>query len=64
MQTKYELAELACTAYIKDMSPWSIVSAFKKTDIYPVNKYAIAMDEQLRCEPFQGDTALHLAKAV
>ena len=36
--TKYEIASIACTAYLKSMSSWNIVSAFKKTGIFPLNE--------------------------
>ncbi|KAH3817589.1 hypothetical protein DPMN_119128 [Dreissena polymorpha] len=36
--TRYDMARIACKAYLKTMSPWCIVSAFKKTGVVPLNK--------------------------
>ena len=43
--TRYQIASMACTAYLKAMSPWNIVSSFKKTGIFPLNKDAIAAEK-------------------
>jgi len=54
--TKYDMAEIACTAYLHAMSPLNIVSAFRKTGIYPFNQQEIQAEKLFPCETFRGDT--------
>ena len=39
--TKYDLASLTCKPYLKAMSAENLISAFRKTGVFPVNKNAI-----------------------
>ncbi|KAH3701316.1 hypothetical protein DPMN_076300 [Dreissena polymorpha] len=36
--TKYEVAGMACSAYLKALSPWNIVSAFRKAGVVPTKQ--------------------------
>jgi hypothetical protein len=62
--TRYEIAQLASRAYLKAMTPWNIVSGFRKTGIFPLNKHAIEAEKLLTCEVFRDQTPLQKAKAV
>ena len=62
--TKYEIASIACTAYLKSMSPWNIVSAFKKAGIFPLNENIVPMKKLLPCEPCRDNTPLEKIKAI
>jgi len=62
--TRYQIASMACTAYLKAMSPWNIVSSFKKTGIFPLNKDAIAAEKMMPCEPFRDETPVEKVHAM
>ncbi|KAH3708958.1 hypothetical protein DPMN_068417 [Dreissena polymorpha] len=62
--TKYDIAAIACQAYLKAMSPWNIVSAFKKTGIYPLDKTAISQNQLYPCEAFRDETPLQKINAL
>lgn len=62
--TRYNVASIACKAYLKSMNPWNIVSAFRKTGIHPLDKDAVPKNKMLPCEPFRDDTPILKAKAV
>jgi hypothetical protein len=62
--TKYEMARLACKAYLKAVNPLNIVSGFKKTGIYPYNREAIPVDRLLPCESFRDSTPLDKVAAI
>lgn len=62
--SRYEVAQLASKAYLKAMSPWNIVSGFKRTGIFPLNKQVIEAEKLLTCEAFRDKTPLQKAKAV
>ncbi|KAH3691490.1 hypothetical protein DPMN_193019 [Dreissena polymorpha] len=49
------MARIACKAYLKAMSPWNIVSAFKKTGVFPLNKQAIPDVQLMPCEAFRDE---------
>jgi len=56
--TKYEIAGIACKAYLKALCPWNIVSAFRKTGVHPLNKNAVPMEKLLPCESFRDETPM------
>jgi len=62
--TKYQIASMACTAYLKAISPWNIVSSFKKTGIFQLNKDAIAAEKMMPCEPFRDETPVEKVHAM
>lgn len=62
--SKYDVAEIACSAYLKAMGPSNIVSAFRKTGIYPCNKEVIAAEKLYPCEAFRDNTPLLKVKAL
>ncbi|KAH3772632.1 hypothetical protein DPMN_173973 [Dreissena polymorpha] len=62
--TKFDVASIACKAYLKAASPLNIISAFKKAGIFPLNRSAIASEKLLPCEPFRDDTPLQKADAM
>jgi len=62
--TRYQIASMACTAYLKAMSPWNIVSSFKKTGIFPLNKDTIAAEKMMPCEPFRNETPVEKVHAM
>jgi hypothetical protein len=39
--TRYDMTKLICQAYITALTPQNILSSFKKTGIYPLNKNVI-----------------------
>ncbi|KAH3712994.1 hypothetical protein DPMN_072756 [Dreissena polymorpha] len=58
------MAEIACTAYLHAMSPLNIVSAFRKTGIYPFNQQEIQPEKLFPCETFRKDTPLQKVIAM
>jgi len=62
--TKYEVGGIACSAYLKALSPWNIVSAFRKAGVYPLNKNAVPSEKLMPCESFRDSTPLQKIKAV
>lgn len=62
--TKYEMASVACKAYLKAMTPQNIISAFRRTGIYPLRKDAVPMERLLPCEAFRDDRPILKARAL
>ncbi|KAH3751340.1 hypothetical protein DPMN_185893 [Dreissena polymorpha] len=62
--SRYEVAAITSKAYLKAMSPWNVVSAFKKTGIHPLNKDAVAPERLLPCESFRDTTLVLKVKAL
>ncbi|KAH3815396.1 hypothetical protein DPMN_143918 [Dreissena polymorpha] len=62
--TKYEVVGMACSAYLKALSPWNIVSAFRKAGVYPLNKNAVPSEKLVPCESFRDSTPLQKIRAV
>jgi hypothetical protein len=62
--TKYEMAELASRAYLKAMTPSNLVSAFKKTGIFPFCREAVPKEKLFPCESFQDDNPVQKVKAL
>lgn len=62
--TRYDMAEIACKAYLKAMSPANIVSSFKKTGIYPLNRQAIEVEKLYPCEAFRDETPIQKIVAL
>lgn len=58
------MGAIACKAYLKAMNPWNIVSAFKKTGIFPMNEDAVPEDKLLPCEAFRDHSPLDKLKAI
>ncbi len=56
--TKYEIAGIACKAYLKALCPWNVVSAFRKTGVHPLNKNAVPLEKLLPCESFRDETPM------
>ena len=61
--TKFQMTEIACKAYLRAMCPSSIVSAFKKSGIYPLNREAVPIEKLFPSEVFR-DTTPHLKIAA
>ncbi|KAH3725072.1 hypothetical protein DPMN_050901 [Dreissena polymorpha] len=62
--TRYDMARIACKAYLKAMSPWNIVSAFKKTGVAPLNKHAISDVQLMPCGAFRDDTLVLKCRTI
>ena len=50
---RYDMAQLSCKAYLKAMDPGNIQSAFRKTDILPLNKEIVSEEKLYPCETFR-----------
>ncbi|KAH3892513.1 hypothetical protein DPMN_016631 [Dreissena polymorpha] len=62
--TKYEVAGMACSTYLKALSPWNIVSAFRKAGVYPLNKNAVPSEKLVPCDSFRDSKLLQKLQAV
>ena len=62
--TKYQIASVACTAYLMAMSTWNIISSFKKTGVFPLNKDDTAAEKMMPCEPFRDETPVEKVHAM
>ena len=61
--TKYDICQIACEAYTKSMTPTNIMSSFRRTGIYPINKRNIPAEKLYPCEPFREKKPLQKVKA-
>ncbi|KAH3843767.1 hypothetical protein DPMN_117298 [Dreissena polymorpha] len=58
------MADIAYKAYLKAATPSNIVSAFKKTGIFPLNIDAINKNKLFPCEAFRDKNPFEKLKAV
>lgn len=62
--TKYEMTEIACTAYLKAMSPSNIISSFNKSGIYPFNAGVVGKEKLFPSESFRDTTPVLKVAAI
>ena len=55
---RYQIAELACKAYMKSLTPVNITSGFRKAGIFPLNRTTVATKELMQCEAFRDERPL------
>ncbi|KAH3836539.1 hypothetical protein DPMN_109911 [Dreissena polymorpha] len=51
-------------AYLNALSPWNNVSAFRKAEVYPLNKNAVPSEKLMPCESFRVSNSLQKLQAV
>ncbi|XP_053380044.1 jerky protein homolog-like [Mercenaria mercenaria] len=62
--TRYDMAKLACRAYLKAMSPVNIQAAFRKTGILPLDRGVVHQEKLFPCESFREDRPLEKVAAI
>ena len=62
--TKYDMVNLSCKAYLKAMTPINIMSAFKKSGIYPLDKHAVTPEKLYPTESYRDKNPLQKIQAM
>ncbi|XP_053372904.1 uncharacterized protein LOC123565518 [Mercenaria mercenaria] len=62
--TRFDMARLACKAYLKSMSPLNIQAGFRKTGIYPLSQDVITMEKLFPAEGFREENPTDKVKAL
>lgn len=62
--TRYQMCQLACTAYMKAMTPQNIVAGFRKTGIYPIAKDIVPKEKLFPSESFTDSTPVEKVTAI
>jgi len=62
--TRYQIAELACKAYMKSLTPVNITSGFRKAGIFPLNRTTVATEKLMPCEAFRDELPLQKVQAL
>ena len=62
--TRYDMAGIACKAYIKATTPQNIQSAFRKTGIFPFKKDAVEPQNLYSAESFRSENPIEKVKSM
>ena len=62
--TKYDMVDISCKAYLNAMSPINIMSAFRKSSIYPFDKYTVSPEKLYPTESYRDRNPIQKVQAM